>query len=93
MSKPLADRIPFAKLVAVFAACFGVGLGLCGLGFFLNAHHAGSSGEEFGGFQPFGLLSLVILVVSFVGLVVSLLAWAVVGLLDSLGLIRRGNDP
>ncbi len=81
MSKPLADRIPFAKLVTIFAASFGVGLGLCGLGFFLNTHGAGRGDEEFGGVQPIVILSLIIIVVSFLGLVVTLLTWALVGML------------
>ncbi len=31
MSKPLVDRIPFAKIVTVLAIVFGVAIGMCGL--------------------------------------------------------------
>ena len=92
MSKPPVDRIPFAKLVVIFTVGFGIGLGLCGLGIFLNAHGVGRSDEEFGGPQPMGLLSFVIIVISFLGLVVSLLAWAAIGMLRSLGWLG-GNEP
>ena len=48
MSKPPVDRIPFAKLVVIFAVSFAIGLGLCGLGFLLASHGIRRSGEEFG---------------------------------------------
>ena len=41
MSKPLVDRIPFAKIVSVLAVALGVGIGLCGLDFFLGSHGIG----------------------------------------------------
>jgi len=81
MSKPPSDAPPFAKIVVIFAASFAIGLGLCGLNFFLASHSAGGGNEEFGGVIPLGLFSLVILVISFLGLVVSLLVWAVAGIL------------
>ncbi len=86
MSRPLSDRIPFAKFVVIFAVSFGIGLGLCGMGFFLTAHGVGRGDEEFG-IGPISLVSLVILIVSLVGLVVSLLGWAVVGIF-----VRRDNE-
>jgi hypothetical protein len=92
MSKQPADGTSFAKIVVIFAVSLGIGLGLCGLGFFLNAHGVGRGSEEFGGVQPMGVLSLLIIVVSSFGLVVSLLAWAVAGMLRSFGWLG-GNDP
>jgi hypothetical protein len=87
MKKPLVDQIPFAKLVAIFAAGFGIGLGLCGLGFFLPAHGVGRGrGDEEFGMAPISLVSLVIVIVSFVGLIVTLLMWALLAVLESFGI-------
>ena len=37
MSKPLVDRIPFAKIVTILAIVFGVALGMCGLNLLITA--------------------------------------------------------
>ena len=91
MKKPLVDRIPFAKLVTIFAASFGVGLGLCGLDYLLAVSGIGKSTEEFG-VGPIDALSLLVMIVSLVGLLTSSVAWALVGMLQSLGFGRGGNE-
>ncbi len=91
MSRPLLDRIPFAKIVAVLASGFVVGLGLCGLDYFLAAHGIGKSTEEFG-VGPIDLLSLAVMFLSLSGLVISLVAWALLGILRSGGDIQTLFD-
>jgi type III secretory pathway component EscU len=82
MSKPLVERIPFAKIVTILAACFGVGLGLCGLDYFLVAH---GSGRTMAVLASVGFLCAVVMVLSFLGLVVSGIAWGVLVAVRSFG--------
>lgn len=82
MTKPLADRFSFAKIVAVFAVAFIVGMGLCGLDYLLGANGIGKRDEEFS-VGPLDGLSLVVMILSAFGLVISLIAWAVAGIISS----------
>jgi hypothetical protein len=75
-------RFPFAKIVIGMAACFLVGLGLCGLDFALGANGIGKPGEEFS-VGPLDGVSLVVMVLSGAGLVVSLVVWALAAALDA----------
>ncbi len=83
MNKPLVDRIPFGKIVTVLAACFGVGLGLCGVNFFISSHSIGESGRAFGVRALFAFSSLLVLL-SFLGLTIVLLVWAVLAIAGNL---------
>jgi len=82
MSDPAKNRFPFAKIVAVMAVCFLVGIGLCGLDYALGAHGMGRTNAEFS-VGPLDGLSLVVMALSAVGLVLSLIAWAVAAIIRS----------
>jgi len=84
VSKPTADRIPFAKVIVIFAVAFLVGMDLCGLDYLLAANGIGKSTAEFG----VGILdgpSLIIMVPSAAGLILTLIAWAFTGIVSSIG--------
>ena len=71
MSKPRGKGLSFAKVVAGFAALFGIGFGLCGLSMILP-----SSDREFHT-DWLSLPSLLLMVVSFFGLIATLAAWVI----------------
>ena len=79
MSKPLVDRIPFKKIVTACSVGIAVGFGFCGLNAFLEAHGIARNTFE-RGFSALLVFDLVLLGVSFIGLVVSSIAWAVLSL-------------
>jgi len=79
MSGTGGKGFPFAKIVAVLAIAFGVGVGLCGISF-VAAGNGFKSHEEFGVDSiGIGSFSLLVMMLSAVGLVLSLVAWAVAG--------------
>jgi hypothetical protein len=78
----------FAKLVVVMVVCFLVGVGLCGLDFALAARGLGKSTEEFS-VGPLDAVSLVVMVLSAAGLVLSLAVWLLTAIFRS---IVRKND-
>ncbi len=84
MSEPTVKRFPFAKIVAVMAVSFLVGVGLCGLDFALGANGIGKSGGEFS-VGPLDGVSLVVMALSAVGLVLSLIVWMVAAIIRSAG--------
>lgn len=90
MNKPLVDRIPFGKIVAVLAACLGIGLGLCGINLFISSHSAGESGRAFGLRPLFGFSSLLV-VLSVLGLTIALIMWALLAIAGNL--TRSGSEP
>ena len=90
MSKPAAKRFPFAKIVIVMAVCLLVGIGLCGLDYALAAHGIGKSHKEFG-VGPLDGLSLAVMVLSALGLVLSLVAWMLAAIFRSIG-SNRGEE-
>lgn len=87
MSERSKNRFPFAKIVAFMAISFLVGVGLCGLDFALGAHGLGKPHQEFS-VGPLDGLSLVVMIFSAVGLVLSLVAWMVAAII---GGIASGN--
>jgi hypothetical protein len=88
---PWADRSIFAKLVTMLAIALGIGLGLCGLDFLLAAHGIGKSTQEFG-VGPIDGLSLIVMVLSALGLMITLVVWVLAVIFD-LGPGRGGNEP
>jgi hypothetical protein len=82
MNDPAKNRFPFAKIVAVLAVCFLVGVGLCGLDYALGTHGIGRTNEEFS-VGPLDGLSLAVMALSAVGLVLSLIAWVVAAMIRS----------
>jgi hypothetical protein len=77
-------RFSFAKLVVVMVIGLLVGAGLCGLDFALAAHGIGKSTQEFG-VGPLDSVSLVVMVLSAAGLVLSLAAWLLAVIFGSTG--------
>jgi hypothetical protein len=90
MSKPLVERITFAKVVTVLAVAFGLGIGLCGLDYLLAANGIGKSTEEFG-VGPLDAVSLVVMVLSALGLVVTTFFWGVFAVAGSFS--RKDSEP
>jgi hypothetical protein len=87
MTDAPTKRFPFAKIVVGMALCLLLGIGLCGLDIFLGSHGYGKTGGEFSA-GPIDNLSLAVMVLSAIGLVLSLAAWilaAIFGALTSQG--------
>jgi hypothetical protein len=79
MSKPLIDRIPFAKIVTVFAILFAVSLGLCGLTFALSMGRNRVANV----FMSFGVLELIAMALSAAGLVLTSAVWVALAIIGS----------
>ena len=84
MSEAPKSRWSFAKVVVVMAVSFLVGLGLCGLDFVLGANGVGKRNWEFY-VGPLDGISLVVMVLSAAGLVLSLILWGLVAIVRSTG--------
>jgi hypothetical protein len=69
-------RISFAKVITVLAIAFGIGVGLCGLDYWLASHGIGKSTEEFG-VGPLDNVSLIVMLLSAIGLVITTILWIV----------------
>jgi hypothetical protein len=91
MSDPTKKRFPFAKIVAVMAVSFLAGLGLCGLDIALGAHGYGKTGEFSAG--PLDGLSLVVMILSGFGLIISLILWALAAIIRSVGSGSKPAEP
>jgi len=73
MDEPLVDRVNFAKVITVLAVTFGISLGLCGLTAVLSSQTRGS-----GTVLIFiGILELIVIGLSALGLVVTVIVWVV----------------
>ena len=78
MTKPLVDRIPFAKIATFLAAAFGVSLGLCGVTALLSSGmHGGAGGTVV---IAMGMLELAVMGLSLPALAITLLAWLVLNI-------------
>jgi hypothetical protein len=96
MSRPLTDRVPFAKIVAVFAVIFGVSLGLCGLNWVLISAGVDPSHDSefnFGGqvLGTLGLIELAAMLLSALGLVLTVIIWLVATAVGNFA--PHSNDP
>ena len=76
----LLEHINFAKVAIVLALVFVVALGLCGL-----TGYIGSKPGASGATLPLGILELVAMILSAVGLMVTLVAWVIVSILRTFG--------
>jgi hypothetical protein len=84
MSKPLVDRIPFAKIIAVLAIAFGVSLGLCGLNLILSINGGRSQqASALLGIASYAELAGILL--SAFGLVITVIAWVVLSIASRFG--------
>jgi hypothetical protein len=71
------ELVGFAKALVVLIAVLLVAAGMCGLQLAIGN---GSSGNSDAVFEPLGILELIAMLVSAVGIVVVLLAWGARGL-------------
>jgi hypothetical protein len=90
MSKPKSKKSAFAIVTIVMALAFVVGVGLCGLDYLLAGNGIGKSTEEFG-VGPLDNVSLAVMVLSAIGLVITLVLWLLVTILGSL--TRKQSEP
>lgn len=75
MSPRTTRHFPFAKIATFFAAAFCIGVGLCGLDFFLAAHHIGK--VEGYGVGPLDGPSILVMLLSGIGLILTIMAWVI----------------
>ena len=87
MSQSPTRHFPFAKIVIFFAVTFGIGVGLCGLDFFLAAHHIGK--VEGYGVGPLDGPSILIMLLSGIGLILTIMAWVIS---SAFFLLAHGSD-
>jgi hypothetical protein len=90
MSKPLVDRIPFAKILIGLTIAFGLSLGLCGVSLALSWRGKVPAGmdqlvDRAAGAEILGM------VLSAVGIAVMAAVWVVMTVVTSL--TRRGAEP
>jgi hypothetical protein len=78
MSERLVDRIPFAKIIAVLAIVLGISLGLCGVTFVLSL-----GGGRSGLFVGLGMLELIAIVVSAIGLALIVVVFVTLSIFGS----------
>lgn len=83
-------HFPFAKIVVVMAVGFLIGAGLCGLDFALAAAGIGKSTQEYG-VGPLDGASIVVMVLSAAGLLLTLVAWLLATIFGSMR-SRNGSD-
>jgi hypothetical protein len=90
MSK--TNPIPFAKIVVVLAAAFGIGLGLCGLTFFTAAGGASHLGPNALNILPvLGVGGLIVMILSSIGLLITVIAWVVAAVIGN-SRAKRGDE-
>jgi len=83
MRERLADRIPFVKIIVVLVCAFGIAMGLCGL----TALGAMGGHGALSNFLPsLGVIELGVMLLSAAGLVLTVVAWVVLSIIDS---VRR----
>lgn len=79
MTEPLAQRIPFAKIVIILACTFGLGIGLCGItAFAAGAMHGSRSTQNL--LAILGIIDAGLILLSALGLVVTVLLWIIFSL-------------
>jgi hypothetical protein len=78
----MRSGINFAKVITVLAIIFGVSLGLCGL--------TAVAAQRVPGVMAFGMIELVVILLSGGAIVVMLLAWGVVRILGGGGVEDSG---
>lgn len=81
----------FAKTAIFFAVAFSIGVGLCGLDFFLASRGIRSSHGGEIGVGPLDVPSLLIMLLSGIGLIVSLIAWFIAAIV--FGITHRSDPP
>jgi hypothetical protein len=90
MTRRAVNRVPFAKTVIAITVLFGIGLALGGIDFFLASRGIGKSADKFG-VGPLDSLALGILLLSTIGLIVTIAAWLIAAVIRHF--TSRGNGP
>lgn len=88
MSKPLVDRIPFAKILIGLAIIFGLSLGLCGLGMVVVWNGKSVSGGVGNLLNKAAGYEVLAMVLSAGGILATGILWVVLNLVSSFG--RKG---
>lgn len=81
----LLERINFPKVVTVLAITFGVAIGACGL----TALGSAKGGGNY--LVTLGLIELAVILLSALGLIVTVIVWIVASLLGQTG--YKGSEP
>lgn len=81
----LLERINFPKVVSVLAVSFGVALGACGL------TALGSSHALSGLLLPLGLIELAVILLSALGLLLTVIVWIIASFLGQAG--YKDSEP
>jgi sugar phosphate permease len=89
MSERMVDRINFAKIVTVLAIVFGISLGLCGVTAALSSTMRGGASV----LVFFGIVELIAMACSAVGLVVTVIVWVLASMFGGAGAGRGGDGP
>jgi hypothetical protein len=87
---PKSKMSGFAKTTIVMAVAFVIGVGLCGLDYILASNGIGKSTEEFG-VGPLDNVSLAVMILSAIGLAITLVLWLVVTVARSFS--RKDSEP
>jgi hypothetical protein len=83
----LLERINFPKVVTILASTFGIALGACGLTALASSRITGG-----GGFLlPLAFIELGVMILSAVGLVLTVLVWIIASILGYTG--SHGSEP
>jgi hypothetical protein len=90
MILPKSKMSVFAKVTIMMAVAFLVGVGLCGLDFALASDGIGKNTQEFG-VGPLDGLSLVVMILSALGLALTLILWIVVAIVRSFS--HKESEP
>jgi hypothetical protein len=88
----VSERSNFLKFVIVFAVGFSIGVGLCGLDYLLASKGIGKSTQEFG-VGPLDGVSLIVMLLSALGLVITLVAWLFTAIISSLARETDDSEP
>lgn len=84
MSKPLVDRVPFAKILIALAIIFGLSLGLCGLGVVVIWGGKSVPSALGGLLNKTAGYDVLAMVLSAVGLLVTVIVWVVLKVVNLL---------
>jgi amino acid transporter len=87
MSKPLVDRIPFAKILVVLAVVFVLSLGTCGL----TASLSSSSHSQQNGYVVVMIAGLAGTLLSGLGVLVTTIIWVIMSVAASSS--RKNSAP
>lgn len=87
-----SKRSIFSKVLIIFAVGLLLGIGLCGLDYFLASRGIGKSTEEFG-VGPLDSISLLTMGLSFLGLVLTVVVWILTMIVKALTAKPEDREP